>query len=969
MPFATLSPGALLGRFQIRAVLGQGGMGVVYHAIDTGLRREVALKVLPAEVASNERFVARFQREAQAAAAIDHPNVVRVFFTGVEAGANVMAYELVTGDTLQARLRQGPLPWREAVRIGAGIARGLEAIHAGRLVHRDLKPANVLFDATGRPKISDFGLATDVTGSVGSLTRTGEVLGTPEYLSPEQADDSKRVDARADLYSLGALLFALLVGRPPFEGSGFALLKKHLQDAPPPPRRFVKDVPPQLDALVLQLLAKDPAARPQTAAAVAAVLEALDAGEKTVEASGTSNRVVAGGVVLGVSVGAVAIAVLLSRSAPPAAPPAPEPPASAAPSSPEAAPLPGTRGLTDRELQRGFTAGKRFRLAATWGGYAWKQGGEALFVAIAPDGRLALTGTSQQPLEHGGVPFVLHLTKLWDVDSGREVWTRDEEGQVRAAEISPRGDQAIVWSAQRHPLIIDLATGRVVRTLDHLGDALSVAWAPDGRTVVTAGGPYKVATDRDCMIKQWDVATGRLVREIPVPGGANINSVAFLGPQRVFSALSSGVAIVWDLETGNEIAREASPRGTGRPTYLSATRDGRAVTNDVDHGGLTIWDTNASRPRVLGEHFKNESFQVSVTPDGSRLVAMAHEGWKLWSSLGDEFVDTVATDPGRGIAITADGRRAVTAHTNGLVRCWDVATKTEVGRREGVDGAVQALARYRGDLQALSRTENELRWWSQKGPRVREPVVPYPEASALSSDGTLFAVARSLWNEKTPHGRQLWSTSEGGPHWSVSDLAAVPISMCFARDKSCLLIGDEAGFVRRFEVSTGYAEGFPLPGPQPVTAVAAAETGAPWLAGGRSGAVWFEPEPGQEPRAAESRHKAAIYAAAMRDGRAVTGDAEGHVEVWDVNPRTSLDLPLAHSKAVTAVALAPGGKRAVTASVDRTIAVWDLESRALVTRIDLASSADFATALVFEERAQVHAGTVRGVVLTFQLEP
>jgi serine/threonine protein kinase len=250
-------------------------MGVVYRAEDTALGRTVALKVIARDAVESAHALARFRREARAAAAISHPNVAVVHETGEVSGEPFIVVEYLPGGSLAERLRrEGCLPWREAARLGARIASGLAAIHAAGIVHRDLKPANVLLDADGTPKLADFGLAAETVDRDGHLTKTGELVGTFEYLAPEQAEGRRGVDGRADLYSLGATLYALLVGHPPFEGTKLELLKKHLVDTPRPPSASVPLVPRELDALVQTLLAKDPGARGD-AAAVARELDRI----------------------------------------------------------------------------------------------------------------------------------------------------------------------------------------------------------------------------------------------------------------------------------------------------------------------------------------------------------------------------------------------------------------------------------------------------------------------------------------------------------------------------------------------------------------------------------------------------------------------------------------------------------------------------------------------------------------------
>ncbi|HZU96686.1 MAG TPA: serine/threonine-protein kinase [Planctomycetota bacterium] len=269
----TLAPGTRLHHYRIVALVGAGGMGAVYRAHDEALDREVALKVLLPGNMDDPLHRQRFLREARAAAAVVHPHVAIVHFVSEVQGFPFIVSELVAGGSLAARqARELRIPWREAARLGGQIARGLDAIHAAGIVHRDLKPANVLVDGHGDAKVTDFGLAR--VESVEKLTKTGELMGTPAFMSPEQANGTG-VDPRADLYSLGALVFALVAGRPPFDGAGFEILNDLMNKKAPALSSLVPEVPRELDALVARLLAKEPQKRGKDAALVASELEAI----------------------------------------------------------------------------------------------------------------------------------------------------------------------------------------------------------------------------------------------------------------------------------------------------------------------------------------------------------------------------------------------------------------------------------------------------------------------------------------------------------------------------------------------------------------------------------------------------------------------------------------------------------------------------------------------------------------------
>jgi eukaryotic-like serine/threonine-protein kinase len=255
----------LNGRYEIDSVLGQGGMAKVFRGTDQVLGRTVAIKVLSPQFADDAQFVARFRREAQAAAALNQPNIVGVFDTGSQGDVHFIVMEYVEGRTLRDVIRaEGPLLPERAAEIADAVARALETAHEAGMVHRDIKPGNIMLTSDGEVKVMDFGIARTSTGD--TLTQTAAVLGTASYLSPEQAQ-GQPVDARSDLYSLGCVLYEMSTGRPPFSGdSPVAIAYKHVKDDPVAPSRINPDVPSDLEAVILKSMAKNPANRYQTAA-------------------------------------------------------------------------------------------------------------------------------------------------------------------------------------------------------------------------------------------------------------------------------------------------------------------------------------------------------------------------------------------------------------------------------------------------------------------------------------------------------------------------------------------------------------------------------------------------------------------------------------------------------------------------------------------------------------------------------
>ncbi|MFF8998064.1 Stk1 family PASTA domain-containing Ser/Thr kinase [Streptomyces achromogenes] len=272
-------PRRLGGRYELGQVLGRGGMAEVYLAHDTRLGRTVAVKTLRADLARDPSFQARFRREAQSAASLNHPAIVAVYDTGEDYidGVSIpyIVMEYVDGSTLRELLHSGRklLPER-AMEMTIGILQGLEYAHRSGIVHRDIKPANVMLTRNGQVKVMDFGIARAMGDAGMTMTQTAAVIGTAQYLSPEQAK-GEQVDARSDLYSTGCLLYELLTVRPPFVGdSPVAVAYQHVREEPQPPSVFDPEITPEMDAIVLKALVKDPNYRYQSADEMRADIEA-----------------------------------------------------------------------------------------------------------------------------------------------------------------------------------------------------------------------------------------------------------------------------------------------------------------------------------------------------------------------------------------------------------------------------------------------------------------------------------------------------------------------------------------------------------------------------------------------------------------------------------------------------------------------------------------------------------------------
>ncbi|MFD7631775.1 serine/threonine-protein kinase [Streptomyces sp. NPDC059851] len=272
----TLGPGSLLagGRYRIEEKLGSGGMADVFRACDTKLARMVALKAMRPGLSFDDGYPARFRREAQAMAALNHPHVVAVHDMGDEPVPYIVM-ELLQGRSLADLLGAGrPLPVAQAFGLTSQVLAGLAIAHAHGLVHRDIKPGNVLLAADGTAKVADFGIARAAEGAGTALTRTGLLVGTPYFMSPEQVLGRPDIDGRSDLYSVGVMLFQMITGRLPFEAdSGYAIGYLHLTAPPPTLASMGIAASPAVEAVVAHALAKDPAQRYPDAASMRAALQ------------------------------------------------------------------------------------------------------------------------------------------------------------------------------------------------------------------------------------------------------------------------------------------------------------------------------------------------------------------------------------------------------------------------------------------------------------------------------------------------------------------------------------------------------------------------------------------------------------------------------------------------------------------------------------------------------------------------
>jgi serine/threonine protein kinase len=615
-----------LDHFAILGVVGRGGMGVVLRGFDTHLERDVAVKVLDPMLAHDETARRRFCRESRTAASISHENVVTVHHVAREESTDLpyLVMQLIDGEALDERLaRVGRLPLKDVVRIGAQVAAGLAAAHEKGLIHRDVKPANVLLErGTDRVKLTDFGLARAAADV--RLTRTGLVTGTPLYMAPEQAR-GEEIDARADLFSLGVLLYELCTGRTPFDArSPLAVLKRLTDERHQPVRALNSDIPEWLAAVIDRLLAKSPADRFQSAREVADLLDFQWSAMRTtsdVVAACPQKRthrlrqvlVILAAVVAG-ALATAAAAVLLwpgrgnnggTRDEP---------------ADPPLAVLRGGSGTIwgvsfspgDRTLAMAIEDGtvklwdlETKTVTATLAGH---QAG-AWTAAFSRDGSLLATASDD------------NSARIWDLATNQAVKTLPTAAAARAALFDRGAQEIFTGDRQGHIRVWNVATGTEVRAWQHPGAVYALALAPDGKTVASAG------TDR--VVRLWDTRTGQERLSLRGHEGP-VYGLAFRPDGKVLASAGWDRSIrLWDPGTGDPLRTLA---GHGRDIWsVDFAPDGRSLASAGQDGRVHVWDAESGRPLAAFRGHDGTVHCVVFSRDGSRIASGGRDGTvQLW---------------------------------------------------------------------------------------------------------------------------------------------------------------------------------------------------------------------------------------------------------------------------------------------------------------------------------------------------
>ncbi|OWK39959.1 Serine/threonine protein kinase PrkC, regulator of stationary phase [Fimbriiglobus ruber] len=688
-PGVVANSGVVAG-YRVVKELGRGGMGIVYEAIQLGLDRRVALKTLPREYPVGPHEARRFANEADALARLRHPNVLQIYEVGLHEGRPFIAFELMAGGTLADRLRAGPLPHAAAAALVRTLAQAVEVVHHSGLIHRDLKPANVLFtgvDDGGRsdePKLSDFGLARLVDDRVG-LTRTGDALGTPGYMAPEQVVGGRAVGPATDTYGLGTILYEALTGQPPFRGSSAAETLWQVGHVDPlPPSRLRPGVPRDLQTICLKCLEKSPARRYPSAAALADDLDRYLTGRPILARPlGPVDRVVKRARRHPLVTGLLAVLVFSVVTGL----------AGVVWNWQEAVRLAGAETQQRKRAEANLYRTRVSQAALLWQsndiaaareqleacvpgvgqpdprGWEWYYlnrlcdgsaseftgaDGWVLGLAVSPDGTevAAATGTPAGLTRGDGRHGPVGSLVVWDAQSRKVNW-RHGDAETLSVAYDPAGKLLAATTEAGEVTVFDRATRRERWSAKEPGPAHAVHFRPDGAQVAYV---WKARTESVGCVIVRDAQTGRVVAELRRP----LRAALAYSPDgaRLYALRTDNAILSWEPRTGAEVV---VPTGTELTADLVALDDDRVVCSCV--GGGAAWDV-----RLVPRRAPRSTPSADEPADREIFSFAGHSG----------LVSALAFSPGRELVASGGADQAI--------RLWNVENGRERQVLRGTSG-------------------------------------------------------------------------------------------------------------------------------------------------------------------------------------------------------------------------------------------------------------------------------------------
>jgi WD40 repeat protein len=904
--------------YEILGELGRGGMGVVYKARQAGLNRVVALKmILAAEHAGPDQLV-RFRAEAEAVAQLVHPNIVQIYEVGEAGGRPYFSLEFVDGGTLAQKLTGTPMAARAAAQLIAAVARAIHLAHERGIVHRDLKPGNILLASIhssedsgstvlrgefplGLPKITDFGLAKRLDSA--GQTHTGAVLGTPSYMSPEQAaGQGKDVGPAADIYALGAILYELLTGRPPFRAeSPIDTLMQVMREEPIPPSRLRPKLPRDLEIICLKCLRKQPKHRYATALALAEDLQRFLNGEPIAARPATTwdrtrhwvrRRPVLTAALLVAWCGLMAM---------------------------------GLMAMTyHNKLRRALddTQAARVKLE--------EESRQAKLRLV----RLAVANGERHLDDEdllGALPWFAEALSLEEGDAEREemhrirfhavlaqcpklLKVRFHEGGVRDAAFCPAsqlivsgGDDGVgvieplaagpehetapqapirrvafrhdsthflTVSSDKTVAVWNAFTGQQVgQPLRHDDDVTAASFSPDGTKVLTAS--------RDRLARIWDMASGKLVGT-PMKHDAPLTDAAFSPDgKHVATATEAGTAHIWDLAKSEPVSLPITHAKAIR--HLAFAPDGHTLLTAGDDGELLLWEVPTGLPRsVTPMRHMREVTSARFSPDGKRIVSSSNDGSaRVWDAATGRAITPALKHNSfvNDAEFSPDGRWVASAGDDNVARIWDANTGDLVAAPLKHNGNVYRAVFSRDGRHVLTASQDNMArvWEVALAPRHAESIPDAATPTLISPDGRRKLIIGSDGTIRVADA----SLGQSMPYTLYHD-GAIRHAVFSADGKRLLTTSDD-----------------------------------------RTAKVW-DLETGQRVGKAMRHGSPVLHAAFSPDGkRVVTGSSDNTARVWSAETGEALSMPLKHNGSVQRVAFSPDGRAVLTASRDGSARLWD----------------------------------------------